>query len=138
MNIRLMQIADYPQVFALWNNTPGMGLQKGDDSRPQIAKFLEKNPTTCFVAEDQGVIAGTVLGGNDGRRGYMYHMAVAPEYRRQGIAKQMVDRVLDGLRELGIGKCALVAYIENDLGNRFWESIGFHQRHDIYYRDLFL
>ncbi len=75
-NIRLMRPADYDAVHALWLRTPGMGLNDVDDSREGIAKFLARNPATCFVAEEDGQIAGVILTGHDGRRGYIYHTAV--------------------------------------------------------------
>ena len=53
-NIRQMTIEDYDGVYNLWINTPGMGLNTVDDSREGIAKYLKRNPTTCFVAEDNG------------------------------------------------------------------------------------
>ena len=83
MHIRLMIPADYPQVYALWRSTPGMGLNNLDDSEEGITRYLQRNPTTCFVAEEAGALIGTVLSGHDGRRAFIYHLAVAAPYRRQ-------------------------------------------------------
>ena len=60
----------------------GMGLNNLDDSKEGIGRFLNGNPDTCFVAELENVIIGVILTGNDGRRGYIYHTAVNPKYRR--------------------------------------------------------
>lgn len=68
MQIRKIQIADYAAVFALWQSCSGMGLNNLDDSREGIARFLERNPDTCFVAEAESQILGAILTGNDGRR----------------------------------------------------------------------
>lgn len=81
MNIRKMQIDDYDKVYALWKSCAGMGLNNLDDSREGIDKFIKRNPDTCFVAEDGEKIAGVILVGSDGRRGYIYHTAVNAEYR---------------------------------------------------------
>ena len=73
--------------------------------------------------------------GNDGRRGYIYHTAVHPNCRKQGIAKQLVDAALDELSALGIKKVALVVFERNETGNAFWESQGFTVRNDLVYRN---
>ncbi len=135
MNIRLMTIEDYPAVYALWRSCQGMGLNDVDDSREGIARFLARNPTTCFVAIEDEKIVGVIMAGNDGRRGYIYHTAVDPACRRQGIAHQLADTALAALRELGITKVALVAFRRNQSGNAFWESQGFTAREDLVYRN---
>ena len=95
MEIRKMKLEDYSEVYALWMSCKGMGLNDLDDSREGIARFLERNPDTNFVAvDDQGRIAGVILAGNDGRRGYIYHTAVRPDCRRQGTARLLVEKRL--------------------------------------------
>ena len=74
--IRKMLAADYEQAYILWLNTPGMGLNNIDDSKEGIEKILHRNPNTCFVAEQNNKLAGAILSGHDGRRGYIYHLAV--------------------------------------------------------------
>ncbi|MEA4832318.1 Acetyltransferase YpeA [bioreactor metagenome] len=138
MNIRLMTINDYDAVYSVWTGTAGMGMRSLDDSRDGIMRFLRRNPTTCFVAETGGVIAGVILCGHDGRRGYIYHTAVKPECRKQGIGRQLVDNVLAALKSEGINKVALVAFKTNEAGNAFWQSIGFTARDDLIYRNLSL
>lgn len=138
MHIRIMTIADYDMVYALWLSCKGMGLNNLDDSREGIRRFLDRNPETCFVAETGGEIVGVIMAGNDGRRGYIHHTAVSPEYRRQGIAKQLVSAALEALKKLGINKAALVVFERNSDGNAFWESVGFTIRDDLVYRNLTL
>lgn len=133
--IRPMTIADYDGVYDLWISTPGMGLNTTDDSREGIAQYLRRNPTTCFVAEEAGRIIGVIIAGHDGRRGFIYHTAVRPECRKQGIATQLVEHAMDALEKEGIHKAALVVFERNVLGNAFWESIGFEERTDLVYRN---
>lgn len=135
MNIRIMTTADYDAVYALWLSCKGMGLNDLDDSHGGIERFLKRNPETCFVAEDGNKIIGVIIAGNDGRRGYIYHTAVNPDYRRQGIARRLVDAALDALQALDINKVALVVFDRNFDGNSFWESIGFTVRNDLVYRN---
>ncbi|MDR0896340.1 MAG: GNAT family N-acetyltransferase [Oscillospiraceae bacterium] len=138
MNLRIMTIEDYEQVYALWTATPGMGMRSLDDSREGIARFLARNPATCFVATQHEATAGVILCGHDGRRGYIYHTAVLPQYRGQGLARALVDAATEALRRERIHKVALVVFENNDLGNGFWAHIGFERRDDLVYRNLSL
>ncbi len=135
MTVRTMTIADYDKVYALWLSCRGMGLNNLDDSREGIERFLKRNPETCFVAEDGGRLVGVIIAGNDGRRGYIYHTAVNPGFRRKGIAKALVNAALEALHDLGITKTALVVFKRNSDGNAFWESMGFTAREDLVYRN---
>lgn len=135
MIYRVMEIADYQDVYNLWINTPGMGLNTTDDSEEGIRKYLKRNPTTCFVAQDGGKIVGVIMAGHDGRRGYIYHTAVLPEYRGKHIGKNLVDCTVKALEKEGIHKVALVAFEKNEIGNGFWEKIGFEPREDLIYRN---
>lgn len=133
--VRIMTIADYDQVYALWRSCAGMGLNDMDDSREGIARYLARNPDTCFVAEEGGEIAGAILAGHDGRRAFIYHAAVSPAHRRQGIGSQLVEAALTALRAQGLTKAALVAFADNAAGNAFWQSMGFDERRDLTYRN---
>lgn len=135
VNIRVMSIIDYDEVYNLWLNTPGMGLNSTDDSREGIEKYLKRNPTSCFVARCDGIIVGVIMAGHDGRRGYIHHTAVLPAYRKQGIAKRLVDCAMSALDAEDINKVALVVFKTNDIGNDFWENIGFTDRDDLVYRN---
>lgn len=134
MRIRKMQICDYEAVYRLWLSCEGVGLNHLDDSRDGIAKFLEHNPDTCLVADD-GEIKGVILVGYDGRRAYVYHTAVRPDCRKQGIAGALVDAALQALSGLGVNKVALVVFGRNEAGNAFWERQGFAVRDDLVYRN---
>ena len=135
MIIRKMKIDDYDRVYDLWISCAGMGLNNLDDSKDGIAKFLNRNPETCFVAEIEQKLVGVILAGSDGRRGYIYHTAVRPDCRNQGIGTALVDTVMGALKALGIHKAALVVFAKNKDGNAFWERLGFTSREDLVYRN---
>ena len=135
MIIRKMTIEDYDSVYALWLNTPGMGLNDLDDSKEGISRYLARNPLSCFVAEKDSEIIGVILGGHDGRRGFIHHAAVKISERKNGVGSLLVDHVMTALKNEGINKVALVVYSENETGNSFWESRGFFIRHDLTYRN---
>ena len=138
--IRIMTPDDYDAVHACWMACTGMGLNTIDDSREGIIRYLERNPNTCFVDEQEGTkhdrtITGAILAGHDGRRGYIYHTAVNPAYRHQGIGTALVNAALHALANEGIIKVALVVFSRNDAGNAFWERLGFTARGDLTYRN---
>jgi len=133
--IRQLTIADYDAVYSFWMNTPGMGLNDIDDSREGIAKYLARNPHTCFVAIEQERIVGVILSGHDGRRGYIYHTAVDAALRKRGIGTALLNAAMDALKSEGISKVALVVFKNNSIGNEFWEKRGFMIREDLNYRN---
>ncbi len=133
--IRLFASDDYSSAFALWRSLPEMGLRHLDDSQNGIARFLARNPQTCFVAEYDGNIVGTILSGHDGRHGFLYHVAVAPAFRKHGYGKRLVDAALTALKNEGIRKAALVVHAHNETGITFWERLGWTKRNDLIYYD---
>ncbi len=135
MTIRPMSPVDYDTMHQMWTTTPGMGLRSLDDGPEGIARFLSRNPDTCFVAEEDGALLGTVLCGHDGRRAYVYHLTVAPQARNRGLGRALVAAVEDALRAIGIHKAALVVFASNDSGNAFWQALGYETRGDLIYRN---
>ena len=133
--IRVMTIDDYEKVYSLWMSCKNMGFNNLDDSREGIAKYLRRNPATCFVAECGDSIVGVILSGHDGRRGFIHHLAVAENCRRQGIATELLECAVSSLAAEGINKVALLVFNRNEAGNAFWEKNGFTSREDLVYRN---
>ncbi len=127
MTIRPMTADDYDAVLALWQSSEGVGLSSAD-SRESIAGYLARNPGHSFVVEVDGMLVGAVLCGHDGRRGYIHHLAVHPDYRRRGIGRELAARCLAALREAGIQKCHLFVFGENRNGRQFWQNTGWTER----------
>lgn len=135
MQYRKMLIDDYDKIYLIWMSCKGMGLNNLDDSKEGIKRFLNRNPNTCFVAVEDETINGVIMAGHDGRRGYIYHTAVSPACRYQGIGTKLVDKVLAELQSERITKVALVVFSQNNDGNEFWEKQGFTIRNDLAYRN---
>ena len=133
--IRVMTIDDYEKIYALWMSCKNMGFNNLDDSREGIAKYLRRNPATCFVAECGDSIVGVILSGHDGRRGFIHHLAVAENCRRQGIATELLECAVSSLAAEEINKVALLVFNRNEAGNAFWEKNGFTSREDLVYRN---
>ena len=77
-----------------------------------------------FVARSKNEIIAAVLCGHDGRRGYLHHLAVCPDFRNQGIGGALVERCILVLQSIGIQKCHLFIFHNNRDAIRFWEKIG--------------
>ena len=126
--IRFMTIDDYDEVKALWMTIKGFAIRSIDDSREGVERFLKRNPSTSAVAVEDGRIVGAILCGHDGRRGCLYHVCVAEQYRMRGIGKAMVVFCMEALKAEEINKVSLIAFTANDIGNAFWKQIGWTKR----------
>lgn len=140
MNIltRVVTIEDYDSIYELWNSTEQSkrALNPVDDSREGISKYLKRNPSTCFLAyTDDYKIVGVILTGHDGRRAIVHHMCVHPDYRRQGIARLLVQKAEEALAQEGITKVFGLVFKDNDGANDFWESQGYTLRTNLNYRN---
>jgi ribosomal protein S18 acetylase RimI-like enzyme len=131
MEIRSMTIEDYDEIYAMWQITSKRALSSAD-SREQIARYLNRNPDMSQVAVCDGKIVGTVLAGHDGRRGFIHHMAVLPQFRRHHIGKQLAQKAIDKITEDGIEKTHIFCYKDNSTGQNFWTNFGFEKREDIF------
>lgn len=126
--IRKMTISDYEKIFDLWRGTDGMGLRSLDDSQQGISAFLVRNPTTNFVAVDEGEIIGTILCGHDGRRGYIYHTVVRSDYRNRGIATKLIESAIAALQKEKITRVCLNVLETNECGKSFWQKRGWEKK----------
>jgi ribosomal protein S18 acetylase RimI-like enzyme len=130
VEIRLMKPEDYPLIYKLWKSSEGIGLSEAD-SESNIRLFLEHNPGLCYVACESDHIVGAVLCGEDGRRGYLHHLAVLPAFRRRGIGGRLVSHCLESLARKNIQKCHIFIFRDNHEGIDFWENEGWSQRDDL-------
>ncbi len=125
-----MRRNDYTAVRELWSESEGVRLSPGD-SAEGVAGFLARNPGLSFVAQDGDAVVATILCGHDGRRGYIYHLAVAPSHRRRGLATKLVRRCLKGLESAGIKRCQVFVVPENEAAKTFWQAVGGRLRTDL-------
>jgi ribosomal protein S18 acetylase RimI-like enzyme len=134
MKYKIEQMAsrDLSEVIALWDTTEGIGLhKKDDDSMKSLSGFLKHNPGLSFVSKFNNKIIGAVLCGSDGRRGYLHHLAVNKEYRKNGIGNELVNSCIKALKKIGIKKCNLFLFENNIEGQKFYNKIGWHTRPDL-------
>ena len=114
--VRLVIPEYYDAIYELWNSTEQSRrvLNPVDDSREGIARYLARNPNTCFAAEREGRIIGVILTGHDGRRAIIHHLCVHPDCRRMGIAGDLVSRAEEALKKEGIQKIFGLVFKDND------------------------
>lgn len=121
---------DYDEARKLWAESEGISLGSVD-TKEKIEAFLHRNPCLSFVARRDREMAGTVLCGHDGRRGFIYHLAVRERYRRKGVGRILVQSCLHALQKQGIEKCHIFVLNNNALGRDFWVRLGWKERQDI-------
>ncbi|NPA05863.1 MAG: GNAT family N-acetyltransferase [Chloroflexi bacterium] len=131
-HLRAFHPEDYPAAYAPWRRTPGLSLSARADSRAAIEVFLRHNPGLSFVlVTEQDELVGTILGGFDGRRGYIHHLAVAVEHQGRGLGRVLVQRCLEAFAQLGLEKVHALVYTANRRGQGFWEHLGWRRRGDL-------
>jgi ribosomal protein S18 acetylase RimI-like enzyme len=118
---------DYPSVIDLWNRCgPGVQVRKSDEPE-EIKKKLQRDPDLFIIAEHKGRIIGTVLGGFDGRRGLIYHLAVEPGFRVHGVGGKLMQEVESRLAQKGCIKAYLLVTLENEEVIPFYEKRGWDE-----------
>ncbi|MCD6401807.1 MAG: GNAT family N-acetyltransferase [Anaerolineales bacterium] len=125
--LREMRINDYEKVHALWEASEGVGLSDAD-SKENIYRYLKRNPGLSTTAWEGDQVVGAVLCGHDGRRGYIHHLAVNKSHRHQGIGRALVERCLDSLARVNIGKCHIFVFGDNQDAINFWEKVDWSRR----------
>ena len=149
---REFSIEDYQAAVELWKKVEGVEIAEGD-SRDEIAQYLSRNPglsRLAFVSrsttepagagrrgresprglmsrEANQSIVGIALCGHDGRRGYIYHLAVDPNFQRRGLGKRLLDECLQGLRGAGVTRVLVMVAKDNPRGRDFWRRNGWEE-----------
>jgi len=123
---REFAVSDYDAALELWERVEGLEIAEGDD-RESVASFLARNPGLSRVATDGATLIGVTLCGHDGRRGYIYHLAVDPAYRARGLGKRLMKECLDGLRQAGLKRALILVADDNPGGRKFWRRYGWEE-----------
>jgi ribosomal protein S18 acetylase RimI-like enzyme len=119
---------DYSLVCELWEQAgPGIHVRQSDEPA-EIQKKLLRDPDLFLVAELGDTLVGTVIGGFDGRRGMIYHLAVRADLRNQGIGMALLQEVERRLHDRGCLKSYLLVTTDNQDALRFyfrhgWETM---------------
>jgi ribosomal protein S18 acetylase RimI-like enzyme len=119
-------LSDHANAVALWSEIDSVEICEGD-SREEVAEYLKRNPGLSRVAEVEGKIVGAVMCGHDGRRGWIYHLAVAQAFRGLGVGKMLLDDCVRGLQDAGLKRAIILVEGKNAAGHKFWLREGWEE-----------
>jgi ribosomal protein S18 acetylase RimI-like enzyme len=124
VRIREFNLDDYEAAAALWDATPGMSSPR----RQEVERKLERDPSLFLVAEDDSCpaeVVGVVIGSYDGRRGWIFRLAVARSHRRQGGGRALVQELERRFHAMGVDRIRVLTLIANEPARRFWDKLGY-------------
>jgi len=125
MEVREFRMTDYDAVVALWQ-AAGLHLSPSDD-RARILHKLERDPDLFLVGAEQGTLVAAVVGGYDGRRGWVYHLAVHPDHQGRGLGAALLAELEERLRRKGCHKLNLLVEPDNASVQRFYQRVGYRR-----------
>jgi ribosomal protein S18 acetylase RimI-like enzyme len=131
MSIHQLHEEDHPKLIKLWQASGGIEVRQTDTAEA-LARFLYRNPTCNYAAYAGTRLVGAVLAGHDGWRGYLYHMAVKPNYHERGVGTKLVSVAVDAIKREGIPKVHCLVKRDNLIAQQFWEACGFTFRDDLF------
>lgn len=124
--VRDWRDGDWARAWPLWQ---ACELTLGvSDREEEVARLVARNPDLSLVAEVGDRLVGTVLGGFDGRRGLIHHLAVHPEFRRRGIGRRLVEALEARFRRLGVVKINFWVERRNPQAVEAWRRLGYVER----------
>ncbi len=126
VTIRPMEQTDIPAALRVWQETSARA--RRIETHDGLARYVAHNFGLCQVAEQDGTLIGVLIGGHDGRRGFLHHVGVLSPVRRHGVGRALVDNYLAELKEQGIVRMHLLIRQSNAVGLRFWKSYGCRER----------
>lgn len=121
--VRAFRESDYDAVVGVWR-AAGLTL-KPSDTLPELRKVVERNPGLLLVAEEEGAVIGAVIGAWDGRRAWIYHLAVLPARQGRGIGRMLMDELERRLRAIGATKLNLLVEQGNAAVADFYRKLGY-------------
>jgi ribosomal protein S18 acetylase RimI-like enzyme len=129
--IREARAEEIGEILALWK-AAGSG-PSITDTPEHLTMLTEHSPDLFVIAETNGRLAGTVIGGWDNWRGHIYRLAVHPDFRRRGLARALTDEIERRLQARGARRIYALAATKQEMGVRFWESRPYEKSKDIPY-----
>jgi ribosomal protein S18 acetylase RimI-like enzyme len=129
MNIENFSIESYNSVIDLWRKA---GISIGSsDSEEEVGRMLKRNPNLLLIGKLNERVIAVVMGGFDGRRGYVHHLAVDPIHQKKGYGKRIMDELINNFRRIGVHKIHLFIERENQDIVNFYKNLDWQIRDDL-------
>ena len=122
-----MQLDRYSELIDFWKSCEGIYLSD-DDEYDNLEIYLKRNRKSNFIVVYENEIIGTIKSSHDGRRGYIHHLAVKKEFRKQGIARELVNKCIEIIRAGGVHKYRIFVLDSNEGALKFWKQLGFKEQ----------
>ena len=129
MKIEKFTMESYEDIVDLWRKS---GISVGStDTRDEIERMLQRNPELFLIGKVDNKVIGVVMGGFDGRRGYVHHLAIDPDYQRKGFGTMIMDDIIKKFRKIGVHKVHLFIEKYNKELVEFYKNLGWEIRDDL-------
>ena len=129
MKIEKFKIEYYDEVVELWRKA---GIEMvSSDTIDEVTRVLNRNPDLLLIGKVQEKIIAIVIGAFDGRRGYVHHLAVDPDYQKMGFGKTIMDGLIEQFRAMNIHKVHLFIEKSNKRVVEFYNNLGWDVREDL-------
>ena len=132
MKLRLMTFQDFDSMYSLWKEA-GLLVADYETEKELTFMMIKLNPKTNFVVSEEEKIIGTVLGVFNGRRGWVYHLAVQPKFQKQGLGSQLLKKAEEALKKIGAERVLLGVTKSNLKVLPFYEKFGYQEATDAIY-----
>jgi ribosomal protein S18 acetylase RimI-like enzyme len=129
MKIENFKMADYQDVLNLWKDTSIT--ITSSENEDQVQRMLEINPELCLIGKLNSKIVAVVFGGFDGRRGYIHHLSVSPQYQKRGYGKKLMKELVNRFRKMKVHKLHLFVERRNKDVINFYKQLGWIVRDDL-------
>ena len=133
MFIRSLTPEDYDSLITLWEKSQLPYRSEGRDSRASIQKQIEEYPDLFLGAFLNNGLIGAVIASFDGRKGWINRLAVSPECRRQGVARELINAAENALKKRGASVIGALIFETNEKSLNFFEKVGYTIHDDIRY-----
>jgi ribosomal protein S18 acetylase RimI-like enzyme len=130
IRLRVLHADDHASCLALWTLCDGVAVRMWEDATA-LERLIDRNPSMSWAAEYMGRLVGTVLCGHDGWRGWLYHVAVDPAWRRRGIATALVSRAQAELAKANVRRVHALMLSGKRDAMQFWAAAGWRLREDL-------
>lgn len=127
--IREMTSSDFQEVLSLWKKA-GLDIGNEEMELSDLALLIKINPTSCLVLVKDKTIIGSILGTFDGRRGWIYHLAIHPDFQKEGYGSLLLEKVEKELKKKGAHRIHLGVAHANEKVLPFYEKLGYEVVND--------